>query len=61
MGVTNAAPRKVSVIVPTCDRPALLREALASVRALDGPDLTFEIFVGDNGSTPETLAVAEES
>jgi glycosyltransferase involved in cell wall biosynthesis len=60
MGVTNAAPRKVSVIVPTCDRPALLREALASVRALDGPDLTFEIFVGDNGSTPETLAVAEE-
>lgn len=39
----------VSVIVPTRDRPALLREALASIRALEGPDLRFEIAVGNNG------------
>ena len=55
-----AAQRKVSVIVPTCDRPALLRQALKSIRALEGPDLTFEILVGDNGSVPETAAVADE-
>jgi glycosyltransferase involved in cell wall biosynthesis len=60
MGVMKPAPRKVSVIVPSCDRPALLRQALVSIRALEGPDLTFEILVGDNGSAPETPAVAEE-
>jgi glycosyltransferase involved in cell wall biosynthesis len=58
--VNTAAARKVSVIVPTCDRPALLREALASIRALEGPDLFFEILVGDNGRAPETPGVAEE-
>ena len=56
----TATQRKVSVIVPTCDRPALLREALASIRALEGPDLSFEILVGDNGFAPETPALAEE-
>lgn len=60
MVVITTVQHKVSVIVPTCDRPALLRQALASIRALEGPDLTFEILVGDNGSTPETPAVAEE-
>jgi len=60
VGVKTAAQRKVSVIVPTCDRPALLREALASIRLLEGPDLTFEILVGDNGIAPETWTVAEE-
>lgn len=60
MGLITAAKRKVSVIVPTCDRPALLRQALASIRALEGPDLAFEIFVGDNGSALETPIVAEE-
>ena len=48
-----AVQRKVSVIVPTCDRPMLLREALASIRALEGHDLTFEILVCDNGTVPE--------
>jgi glycosyltransferase involved in cell wall biosynthesis len=38
----------------------LLRQALASIRALQGPDLTFEILVGDNGVAPETSAVAKE-
>lgn len=40
MGVMTAVQRKVSLIVPTCDRPALLREALASIRALEGADLS---------------------
>jgi glycosyltransferase involved in cell wall biosynthesis len=58
--VIKAPKHKVSVIVPTCDRPALLRQALASIRALEGLDLTFEILVGDNGSARETPAIAEE-
>jgi len=58
--VTQTAQRKVSVIVPTCNRPALLRQALASIRSLEGPDLTFEILIGDNGSNPETSTVAAE-
>jgi len=51
--------RRVSVVVPTRDRPDLLDEALASIRAVEGPDLVCEIFVCDNGSLPETPAVAE--
>jgi lipopolysaccharide biosynthesis glycosyltransferase/glycosyltransferase involved in cell wall biosynthesis len=46
--------------VPTRDRPALLREALASIRALEGSDLRFEILVGDNGTDPDTAAAAAE-
>jgi len=53
-------PRRVSVIVPSCDRPSTLREALASIRALEGSDLALEILVGDNGSNPDTRIVAEE-
>jgi glycosyltransferase involved in cell wall biosynthesis len=58
--VLMAREAKVSVIVPTWDRPALLRHALASIRAIEGPDLTFEILVGDNGSDRKTPAVAKE-
>ena len=50
--------RRVSVVVPTCDRPALLAQALASIRALEGADLAFEIIVGDNGRSPGTAEVA---
>jgi len=46
------------VIVPTRDRPTLLREALASIRALEGPDLCLEIVIGDNGGLPETAEIA---
>ena len=45
---------------PTRNRPLLLREALASIRKLEGSDLQFEIIVGDNGNAPESRAVAEE-
>ena len=55
----SARVRRVSVVVPTRDRPELLDQALASIRAVEGPDLSCEIFVCDNGSLPETLAVAE--
>src|SRR5215467_13678323 len=53
-------PRRVSVIVPTSNRPSTLREALASIRALEGPDLTFEILVADNGNSPATKTVVEQ-
>ncbi|HKR87649.1 MAG TPA: glycosyltransferase family 2 protein [Phenylobacterium sp.] len=56
----SRAKRVVSVIVATRNRPAMLREALASIRALEGPDLTFEILVGDNGSAPETADIVAE-
>jgi len=51
----------VSVIVPTRDRPHLLREALESIRALEGPDLKFEIIVGDNGDLAQTALIAESA
>lgn len=45
-----SAPHRVSVIVPTHDRLAQLGQALESIRALDGPDLSLEIIVADNGT-----------
>ncbi|MEZ6030849.1 MAG: glycosyltransferase family 2 protein [Hyphomonadaceae bacterium] len=51
---------QVSVIVPTCDRPKYLRQALASIRALETGALKFEILVGDNGKDPSSRAIAEE-
>jgi glycosyltransferase involved in cell wall biosynthesis len=57
--VIEGGPPRVSVIVPTCNRPAMLAEALASIRRLEGDDLVFEILVGDNGTAPETRQVAE--
>lgn len=59
MGV-SAGTTLVSVIVPTRDRPALLREALASIRAIETPALRFEILVGDNGKDPASRAAADE-
>lgn len=53
------APQLVSVIVPTRDRPAFLRQALESIRAIEGEDLRLEILVGDNGVSPESRKVAE--
>lgn len=50
----------ISVIVPTRDRPHFLREALESIRALEGPDFDLEIIVGDNGDMPQNMAIAEK-
>ncbi|MGH6781930.1 MAG: glycosyltransferase family 2 protein [Sphingomonadaceae bacterium] len=41
-------PLDISVIIPTCDRPDYVREALASVRAQQAPPR--EILVIDNGT-----------
>ena len=49
----------VSVVVPTRDRPTLLREALQSIRTLERNGVLFEIIVGDNGTSAETRLVAE--
>jgi len=51
--------RSISVIVPTYNRPVLLSEAVASIRALESPDLQFEILICDNGQTRETQSVAD--
>jgi glycosyltransferase involved in cell wall biosynthesis len=47
-------PEFVSVVIPTHNRPDMLREAVASVRAQTFTD--YEIIVVCNGSTPEDLA-----
>jgi glycosyltransferase involved in cell wall biosynthesis len=52
--------KRVSVVVPTRDRPELLREALQSIRALENESVRFEIIVGDNGTSPETRKAADE-
>lgn len=54
------APTLVSVIVPTRDRTVFLREALASIRALETETLKFEILVGDNGTDPASKLAAAE-
>lgn len=53
-------PYRVSVVIPTRNRSQLLAEAIRSVRALDGPDLDLEIIVVDNGSTDDTVRIAED-
>lgn len=50
----------VSVVVPTRDRAAMLRAALASVRAAEGDGFAVELIVADNGSTDDTRDVARE-
>jgi glycosyltransferase involved in cell wall biosynthesis len=49
----------VSVVVPTRDRPTPLREALQSIRALERDGVSFEIIVGDNGTSEDTRMIAE--
>jgi glycosyltransferase involved in cell wall biosynthesis len=52
--------RLISVVVPTRNRPDFLRQALASIRAHEANDLTFEIIVGDNGDDPASARAAAE-
>lgn len=53
-----SAPR-VTVVVCTRDNPALLRDCLDSILA-DGSRVARELVVIDNGSHPDTAAVARE-
>jgi glycosyltransferase involved in cell wall biosynthesis len=46
--------------VPTCDRTPQLRRALESVRAIESPDVRFQILIADNGSCPDAKTVAAE-
>jgi glycosyltransferase involved in cell wall biosynthesis len=57
-----ALKRQVSVVVPTFDRLATLREALASIRDVEGSGVhaEFEIVVGDNGLKEETQRLCLE-
>jgi glycosyltransferase involved in cell wall biosynthesis len=60
MGLTEQRrASRLSVVVPAYKRADLLREALASIRAVEGPDIQIEIIVGDNGASPETRVVSE--
>lgn len=57
MNASSAAPAPlVSVIVPTCNRPGLLRQALESIRswAAANPDVTLELLIVNDGA-PEGL------
>ncbi len=54
------AARRVSVVVPTCNRTATLRRALASIRAVERADLQLEILIADNACSAETRTVADE-
>ncbi|MBK7137374.1 MAG: glycosyltransferase family 2 protein [Rhodocyclales bacterium] len=51
-------PGLVSTIIPVYNRPAQLREAVASVLAQDYRPI--EIIIVDDGSTDDTFAVAQE-
>jgi glycosyltransferase involved in cell wall biosynthesis len=52
--------RRVSVIVPTRSRDALLKQALASIRANEDQSLELEILVIDNGAGESTRSIADE-
>ncbi|HYD88942.1 MAG TPA: glycosyltransferase family 2 protein [Vitreimonas sp.] len=56
--MNTTSRRLISVVVPTRDRPDYLRQALASIRALEGPEFEFEILVGDNGADPRSVEAA---
>jgi glycosyltransferase involved in cell wall biosynthesis len=49
----------VSVVVPTRDRPELLREAVAAIRAQDYPGVVEVVVVYDQSTPDTTLASAE--
>lgn len=57
--MTEAAAKVVvSVVVPTRNRDALLRAALASVEENRGPGHDLDVIVVDNGSGPEACEIA---
>ena len=50
---------RVSVVVPTRNRSALLNEALASIKAEENDKIELELIVADNGSSDDTREVAQ--
>lgn len=57
----SSSDLNLSVIIPTYNRAASLKRALASAVSLDYLPERFEIIVVDNGSTDETRAVVSEA
>lgn len=53
-------PVRVSVIVPTHDRPDWLRQSLTSIHALAGRDLEFEVIVSDDSERSHVADIARE-
>jgi glycosyltransferase involved in cell wall biosynthesis len=51
---------EISVVICTYNRAELLRLALTTLLRQSPADLTYEVVVVDNNSTPETRAVVEE-
>lgn len=51
---------EISVVICTYNRPELLRLALTTLLRQSPGNVTYEVVVVDNNSTPETLAVVEE-
>src|ERR1051326_6177567 len=50
----------LSVVICTYNRPELLRLALTTLLRQSPANLTYEVVVVDNNSTPETRAVVDE-
>ena len=50
-----------SVVIPTYNRSALLRDTLASLERQDAPAGSFEVIVADDGSSDDTEQVARRS
>lgn len=57
-GVLPAPLPRVSILIAARNEAAALPRCLASLRALDYPAERLEVFVGDDGSTDGTAAVA---
>ncbi len=51
---------QVSVVVPTFDRPELLRTCLDALVRQDIPAETYEVIVVDNAGTEDTRLLVEE-
>ena len=58
--MTQMPQPDLSVVICTYNRPELLRLALTSLLRQSPADLTYEVVVVDNNSTPETRAVVDE-
>lgn len=50
---------KASIVVPTYNRAGLLQRTLASLTRQSGVDRQFEVVVADDGSSDDTISVAE--
>jgi glycosyltransferase involved in cell wall biosynthesis len=57
---SGAPAALVSVVIPTRNRPRLLRQALDSVMTQAGPGVALQVIVADNASQPEVAGIAQQ-